>query len=183
MAKMKQIMIDVEVNGIIEANRTSFSERENDILRRLLLKTQVVPAKRKPQTPMVAATEVQTAQFGSRTMGQWQVKFGEVVLPASSLKEAYCNLLLIAHRSDTHFLERYSKLQSKARRYVARSGPSLYLNSPHLAKDHAAPLADGWFVDTNLSEGQVHMRVRSATKEAGLVYGRDVWIKQGDRLI
>jgi negative regulator of replication initiation len=179
MAKMKQIQIDIDVSRVIEANRYSFSEKENDILRRLLLTT----SKPTLASVMTNVTKLDAPQFGSRSRGHWQVKFGDAVVAANSLKDAYCNLLLLAHQSDDQFLERFSRLQGRARRYVARTGPNLYLKSPHLSKDHAAALTDGWFVDTNLSEEQVHIRARAAAREAGLPYGRDVWVKQGDRLI
>ena len=175
MAKLKQISIDVDVNRIIESHRESFSERENDILRRLLLG--------RIEHPASTVTKLDVAQFGERTTGLWQVKFGETIVGATSLKDAYCKLLVLAIEQNESFLERFSKHKGKSRYYVARKPEQLYTNSPHLAAKHALQLLPGWFVDTNLSETQVGTRARVAAREAGLFYGREAWIKNQSRLV
>jgi hypothetical protein len=179
MAKMKQIQIDIEVSRVIEANRGSFSEKENDILRRLLL---TAPARQKAPV-IVAVTQMDAPQFGSRSRGHWQVKLGTEIVAATSLKDAYCNLIRLAHEHDTGFLDRFSQQKAKTRYFVARRPEALYISSPHLAKDHALELVKGWFVDTNLSESQVSLRIRVAAREAGFAYGNDVWVKDRGRLI
>lgn len=175
MTRMKQIVIDVDVNRVIEANRSSFSEKENDILRRLLLER---------VSPEIArVTQLDVPKFGSRNRGHWQVKFGEEVASANSLKDAYCKLILLAYERDPAFLDRFSTHKGRMRRYVARDPKALYPSSPHLAKDHAIMLVPGWYLDGNLSETQVSARIRAAAREAGFAYGHTVWIKNGGRTI
>lgn len=179
MGRMKEIRIDVDVSRIIEANRNSFSESENDILKRIL-------HERRPEandSSISAVTQLDVPKFGTRSRGQWQVKFGEEIVSGANLKDAYCNLLRLAQQRDDRFLERFSTYKAKTRRYVARSGAGLYLSSPHLAKQHAIELFPGWFVDGNLSEEQVGKRARAAATAAGLAYGSDVWIKDRGRTI
>ncbi|MFM5884554.1 MAG: hypothetical protein ACKOQ3_04365 [Novosphingobium sp.] len=174
MTKLKQIGVDIDVSRVIETNRTSFSETENDILRRLLLGAESIAQ---------SATTHSLPDFGARNRGNWQVRINDDVVGASSLKDAYCKFLLVAKERNPRFLERLAAEKGKARRFVARHPEALYLTSPHLAKDHAIQLADGWFVDTNLSESQVQMRVRAAARILGLSYGSKAWIKEGNRLV
>lgn len=179
MPKMKQISIDVDVNRAIELNRVSLSERENDILRRMLIGGQSLAA-----SPAISpVTELDPQRFGSRQRGMWQAKLGDEVVGATSLKDAYCNLLKLAHQKDPEFLERLSSYKGKSRRYVARIASDLYGKSPHLAKNHALQLVPGWFVDTNLSESQVAQRAKAAAYVSQLAYGQDVWIKERGRTI
>lgn len=179
MARMKEILIDVEVNRVIEASRRSFAESENEILRRLLIEL--------PQQPgspaIVAVTQIEVPNFGSRGRGRWQVKFGEEAVSATNLKDAYCNLLRLADQRDKQFLQTFSAYKARTRRYVARNGRDLYLSAPHLAQQHAIELVPGWFVDGNLSTEQVAKRARAAALAAALFYGTDVWIKDGGRTI
>lgn len=175
MARLKQIGIDVEVNGIIEKNRRTFSESENEILRRLLkvdgaTGTRAAAARQGKQPP----SEPQTRQTGL-----WTVQILAERLPASNLKGAYKTLLLELRRREPSFFETFARERSRSRRFVARSPDNLYLASPELAKDHARPLADGWYFDTNLSTQQVAQRARIAARLCGLAYGRDVRILNG----
>lgn len=179
VARMKEIHIDVDVNRVIEANRTSFAEKENDILRRLLLE----PRGGAQTGSIYAVTQPEVPNYGSRSRGHWQVKFGDELVVGANLKDAYCYLLHLAHQRDSGFLQQFSTYKARSRRYVARSGPELYLNSPHLARQHAIELVPGWFVDGNLSEEQVGKRARAAALAAGLFYGTDVWIKDQGRTI
>lgn len=179
MARMKEIVIDVDVNRVIEANRVSFAEKENDILRRLLLERPI-----SVDGPSISAvTQLESPSFGSRQRGIWQVRLGDEVVAASNLKDAYCNLLRLGHERDALFLDRFSTYKAKTRRYVARRGVDLYLSSPHLAAKYAIELVPGWFVDGNLSEEQVGKRARAAALAIGLTYGTDVWIKDRGRTI
>lgn len=195
---MKQIAVDVDVNRVIEAARRSFAETPNDILRRILLGRSEPPAAPQapvapsdappsdaspPDAPLVAVTELDLPRFGQRAMGHWQARVADAVVGASSLREAYCRLLVLAHQHDPAFLGRFARLGSKARRFIARNPTDLYLKSPHLAKDHAVELVPGLFVDTNLSETQIAQRARAAARELGLHYGKDAWIREAMRTI
>jgi hypothetical protein len=172
MGKMKQIAIDVDVNRAIESNRLSFGESENDILRRMVLETTVTaPRPRKPSTRQV------------RQRGDWEVHLNGSTYDAANLKDAYCQLLGLLGKSDSAFFDRFATRQARARRFVARKPEALYLNSPHLAKDHASPLQGGWYVDTNLSTEQVAFRAREAADTAGLTYGTQVKITAAGQTI
>jgi negative regulator of replication initiation len=169
MSELKRIGIDVEVNAAIEAHRRSFSESENDILRRLLLDGLVKEAPRRGSAP--GGLE---AEPGERSTGRWTVEVQGERVAAANLKGAYRTLLLILAQREPDFLQRYAEESSRSRRFVARVPKDLYLATPELAKDHAKPLTDGWYFDTNLSTDQVARRIRIAARVCGLRYGSDV---------
>lgn len=175
MARMKQISIDVDVDKAIYANRNTHSESENDILRRMLL-SPTAPAPHK--NPMRIAPPQE-----SRHRGDWSVFLNGEEARTANMKGAYCALLRLLAEQDLQFLQRFSGLKSRTRRFVARDGASLFQSSPHLAKDHAAALTDGWFVDTNLSKTQVSARARAAAETAGLIYGSQVRITEAGQII
>ncbi len=168
MPRFKKVGIDVDVNGIIESHRRSFSESENDILRRLLLPMEngKTPGRADPAGPDLEERAV-------RARGRWTVLRGDRRIPAANLKEAYRAALLLLHEEFPEFLKRFGEEEARARRFVARSAVDLYLKSPALARHHAKPLVDGWFFDTNLSTDQVSRRVRIAARICGLRYGTE----------
>ena len=168
MPSLKQIGIDVDVNGAIEQARLSFAESENEILRRLLLKPRAVRAVIDAQAP--------TPQRQPRTRGLWTVELSGKRESAANLKDAYRLLLQRLAERFPDFLERFSHEKARSRRFVARNPLHLYGNAPHLVGKHAKPLVDGWFFDTNLSTVQVAQRVRIAARLCGLLYGKDLRI-------
>ncbi len=170
MPRLKQIGIDIDINGVIERHRRTFSETENDILRRLLL---LDSPKQAPRSPM---KDPQVAQAPVRQRGLWSVELHGERCPALNLKGAYRSLLLKLQNLDSAFLQRFSLEQSRSRRFVSRRPKELYLASPNLAEDHAELLIDGWYFDTNLSTEQVAKRIRVAARLCNLKYGRDVRI-------
>jgi AraC-like DNA-binding protein len=180
MVELKRIGIDLDVNRVIEAHRRSFEESENDILRRLLLAdaTEVDAT-----NGLSLVTDLDVASFGMRNRGFWQVAWDSKVVGATSLKDAYCQLLVMANTAVPNLLDRLASERARSRRYVARQPGDLYLSSPHLAKDHAIEVVPGWFVDLNLSEAQVAKRARVAARLAGLAYGSAVWIRNSGRTI
>jgi hypothetical protein len=177
MARMKQIGIDVDVNRAIEQSRLSFSESENDILRRLLLGE----AKRAPAPAVIRRNRQSEERIRGR--GLWSVELEGERFPAPNMKEAYRTLLLKLDERSPQFIDRFSAERSRSRRFVSRKPADLYDSSPHLAGDHAQPLKDGWYFDTNLSTEQVAKRARVAARVAGLSYGRDVKVMENLRLI
>lgn len=183
MKALKQIGIDVRVNAAIETHRQSFDESPNDILARILL------SQEPPETnggggvagssPAAGAREIydlpaMRTQAGERITGRWTVELLGQRVAVPNLKAAYRTLLLMLNDRDADFLRRFCEERARARRFVARSPRELYLSSPGLAKDHAKPLAEGWYFDTNLSTDQVARRVRIAARLCGLQYGRDI---------
>jgi hypothetical protein len=180
--RLKQIGIDVQVNAAIERERRSFSETENEILRRLLLGGSVAGAAAGHAFGNISAGEthgmppaapIQPVP-GERSTGRWTVEVQGERVAASNLKGAYRTLLLLLTDRFPLFLEKFARESSRSRRFVARAPADLYLASPVLAKQHAKPLADGWYFDTNLSTDQVARRVRIAARICGLRYGSDV---------
>lgn len=170
MPRLKQIGIDVDVNGLIEKSRRAFSETENDILRRLLL------GNTETRTRLNPNSHVEPVQAPVRQRGLWTVELKSERHPAPNLKGAYKTLLLELQKLDPTFLQRFSSEKSRSRRYVSRRPTELYLASPELAQDHARSLHDGWFFDTNLSTQQVSQRIRVAARLCGLTYGKDIRI-------
>lgn len=176
MAKFKQIGIDVEVSRAIEANRLSFSETENDILRRMMTgaRPQRLPSP-KFNPPILLQ--------GKRNRGAWSVVVNGEKSAAASLTSAYQTMLLSLAGQDSGFLEKFSARRARTRLFVARRPEALYGNSPHLAIDFAKPLTDGWYFDTNLSLQQIAQRARAAAEVSGLRYGVDLYIaKEGEAI-
>jgi hypothetical protein len=172
MARLKQIGIDVDVNGVIERSRRSFSETENEILRRLLLEHV-----QKPRP--VSIRKVTPDPASIRQRGLWVVDMKNERISAPNLKGAYKVFLLELQKLDSSFLERFSAERSRSRRFVSRQPDRLYMASPELAKDYAQPLGNGWYFDSNLSTQQVSKRIRVAARLCDLTYGKDVRILNG----
>ena len=176
MAKYKQIGIDVEVYRAIEANRVSFSESENDILRRMIVGSTTQRLRKGSVSESVFAQ-------GTRNRGSWTVTIAGKQTQVGSLSAAYQRLLLGLAERDTNFLERFSKIRGRTRRFVAKQPEALYENSVHLAADFAKPLIDGWYFDTNLSLQQIAQRAKAAAEVSGLRYGVEVMIAKDGELI
>ena len=175
MPRTKQISIDVEVSRVIESRRNSFAESENDILRRMLL-TPASPARQKVVAQITPARD-------SRRRGEWTITLDGTEFRAANMKDAYCTLLRKLAERDPQFLPKFSALKSRSRQFVAKDAVFLFRTSPHLAKDHATELTSGWFVDTNLSQQQVGLRVRAAAETANLKYGSQLMIAQSGQTI
>lgn len=163
----RRIEIDLDVHRAIERRRSSVTESENDILRRVL-------AGGSRRGRQVAAA-VGATPGARRARGSWSVELGGRRLPAANLKDAYRQLLCALAAAHPHFLEAFALEKERRRRFVAERPADLYGLSRHLAR-HAQRLADGWYYDTNLSEAQVAKRARIAARLCGLFYGQDVRI-------
>ncbi len=177
MPRLKQVGIDVDVHRVIEQARQSFSESENDILRRMLLGEKV--ERSKPPVQKAAAR----CDESVRSRGLWASEVKGERTPAANMKDAYRTLLLKLDELEPGFLDLFAKESSRSRRFVARKPADLYQSSPHLADKYAQLLKSGWFFDTNLSTEQVATRARIAARVAGLLYGRDVRLLENLREI
>jgi negative regulator of replication initiation len=173
-----QVGIDEEVRRLIERHRLSLTESENDILRRVL--PRVPPA---PPLPGALAAAASPPPRGTRRRGQWTVEVQGERIAVANLKAAYRALLEILHSRHPDFLAAFAEEKGRRRLFVARTPAQLYPASPHLAKRHAAPLASGWYFDTNVSTTQVARRARVAARLCGLRYGADVRILENLREI
>jgi hypothetical protein len=169
----RTIGIDVEVHRAIERGREALGESENDILRRLLL-----PARGRRAGPRAKAGPGTPRRLSGtpRSRGSWSVEMAGRRIPAANLKQAYRILLRELAVAHPHFLEAFAEEAGRGRRFVARTPAALYGRSPHLARRHAVPLADGWYFDSNLSAEQAAKRARIAARLCGLHYGSDVRI-------
>lgn len=174
MAELRQIGIDLDVHRVIEEQRRSFSESENDILRRMLLigrgREETVPPIARQAPP--ASSEPDEPR---RVRGNWALDYQGERIPAANLKDAYRLLLRLA-QGFPNFLEEFSRIGSRSRRFVAQTPHELYAQSPHLTAHHARILTDGWFYDTNLSTDQINQRSRIAARICGLHYGSEIAI-------
>lgn len=173
-AAFRRIEIDLAVHRAIERRRSSVSESENDILRRILAGS----SRRAAPLPRAAGAPA----GATRTRGSWSVQLGGGRLTAANLKDAYRRLLCELAAAHPHFLDEFAGEKERRRRFVARAPAALYEHSAHLVR-HAQPLVDGWFFDANLSETQIAKRARIAARLCGLFYGQDVRILDNFREI
>jgi len=179
---MRSIDIDLEVHRRIEAERCSLEESECAILRRLLgidgqTEADAEQAAFKPNPPQTIGTAL---AVGSRTTGQWSVRWENESYLARNLREAYLTALSKIAQHQPRSMDKLASEGSGRRRIVARSARELYPRSPHLA-DYLRnwhQLGE-WYVDLNLSRAQAAKRIRRACAFAGLRYGDRLVIKDG----
>jgi len=170
MEGQRRIGIDIDVHRAIERGRRSLDESENDILRRLLLSA------RSPAIRRGSGRSARVPRAEPRRRGLWTVEIHGRKRPAANLKHAYRELLCVMAAAYPHFLEAFAEEKARGRRFLARSPGALYERSPHLARDHAELLTEGWYFDSNLSAEQVGRRARIAARLCGLHYGSEVRI-------
>jgi hypothetical protein len=91
---MKQIEIDLDVSREIEVARLSFSETENDILRRLL----------RIGWSEGSSVSRPEEQIGQRSTGTFSFTYKRERFREASLKTAYKRLLLLIHADNSDFL-------------------------------------------------------------------------------
>jgi len=151
----RTIDIDLEVNKVIEANRQSFAETENDILRRMLrIDAAILSPPPKVRSP--------------RSSGAYSTMIGNRAVEANSLKELLRRTILVLEAAAPGFVERLGeKSTAKGRRIVARGAAQLYPRSPQLA-EYAERLAGDWWYDTNVGRRQVAAYLRLFAEMAGL---------------
>ena len=177
MNELRQIAVDVDVHRLIEQNRASFGESENDILRRLLLSGADGVERRG------GSSRTTTRKSGTRSRGNWSVVIGADRFPAANLKDAYYIFLRQLAERVPGFIEAFAQERSGSRLFVAQTPQHLYPTAPHLVRDFACTLVDGWYYDSNLSSAQVARRARIAARICGLHYGADVKILDNFREI
>jgi hypothetical protein len=96
---------------------------------------------------------------------------------APTAKDAFLAILRTLAAEDGTFCPRLAGLvEKRERRHVARSPEQVHPRRPDLRR-HTAPIAAGWFVNTNISNRQKAMILRAACEAAGLVFGRDLQIE------
>ena len=168
----RTIAIDLDVHRAIERARLGLGESENDILRRLLL----LGRKRRSGLAPGGDGGAPRRAGGPRGRGLWTVEIAgrRIPPPTSRPPGGSC---CASSRLPTAFPRRVRAAETgRGRRFVRARAAALYPRSPHLARRHAEPLIEGWFVDGNVSADQVARRARIAARLCGLHYGADVRI-------
>jgi hypothetical protein len=97
----------------------------------------------------------------------------------ANAKEAMVFILRELSKRDPSFLERCSRhpdAQGTRRRYIARSAEDLYPGREDL-QEYKEALPGGWFVATNINNGQKITIIQLAADVAGLAFGRDIKVQ------
>ncbi len=172
MSGLQGISISLATYKAIEAQRISFNETHDVIIRRALAER--TSRRRMPHE----RRESKVACIG-RKRGNMTVQIAGQSRAVLNLKDAYLVILSALVRHKASLFQLLSVEGTLQRRWIAASPHALYITSPHLADDFAHEIAPNWFVDTNVSRGQIISRLTTACTLAGYKYGRDVMITEG----
>jgi hypothetical protein len=166
---MAQISVSLSTWKALEAQRLSFHEDHDAIIRRVLVtkKSNVTRTVLRPDIPV------------QRRRGNMSVEVGGRITPVANLKAAYITILSQLVKIRPSLFQQLLKEGSRRRRWIATRAEELFPLSPHLARDHAHQIAPNWFVDTNLSKAQIEARLSTASKIAGHGFGETVKIVEG----
>ena len=172
MSGLQAVSISLSTYKAIEAQRLSFSESHDAIIRRALSER---TSKRRP-APVRSMNAIRGA--GRRRGNIKVVLFGRAQ-SVMNLKDAYlvCLTALVRHKASLFQL--LAVEGTERRRWIASSAEALFVTSPHLASDHAHGIAPNWFVDTNVSRAQIMSRLTTACLLAGVRFGEAVSIVEG----
>lgn len=168
MGGMTQIEVTLATYKAIEAARLSFSESHDEIVRR------VMASRRIPRT----SDGRRQSLPATRRRGNISVQLFGRCVDVANLKGGYIAILNSLARHKPSLFELLSHQGTRRRRWIARDAAGLYLESPHLAEDHALAIGGDWFIDTNLSRKQIEQRLAVAAKLSGYRYGEDVSITE-----
>jgi len=172
MSGATSISVSLATYKAIEAQRLSFLESHDAIIRRAL-------AERHGRPGQTAARLALAARGAPRRRGAISVEMFGKVQPAMNLKDAYLVILAALVRHKASLLQLLATEGTLRRRWVARSPAALFVTAPHLAGEHAHQIAPDWFVDTNVSRAQIHARLTRACAIAGYRFGEDVRLVEG----
>ncbi len=172
MSALQAVSVSLTTYKAIEAQRMTFSESHDAIIRRALSE------RTSKQRPMVAPRASPVHGAGRRRGNCKLMLFGRVQ-PALNLKDAYLSALTALVRNKASLFQLLSIEGTERRRWIAPSPEALFVTSPHLASDHAHAIAPNWFVDTNVSRAQIIGRLTVACHLAGYQYGKDIAIIEG----
>jgi hypothetical protein len=172
MSGMAEITISLDTFKALEASRLSFTETHDDIIRRM-----TSAAKSRSRAPLRQASRA-TPPARRRRGDVKLTMFGRETAVAS-LKYGYVAALQGLARHKPALFEILSQRGTIKRKWAAREAEALFPGSPHLARDHAHPVAGEWLIDTNLSRAQIEARLAVACHAAGYRYGEDVLLSAG----
>ncbi len=169
MAGQAQIAVSLATWKALEAQRLSFDEDHDTIIRRALL---VRANQKRSLVQFAGRAEVRT----SRRRGNLSIAVKGRTTPVANLKDAYISALGQLVKIRPSLFQQLLAEGNQRRRWIALSAEALFPLSPHLARQHAHPIATNWFVDTNLSRAQIETRLTRAAEIAGLAFGDSVSI-------
>jgi hypothetical protein len=166
MSGMAQISVSLSTWKALEAQRLSFQEDHDAIIRRVLVTKKANPlrAALRPDLPV------------QRRRGNLLVEVAGRTTPVANLKDGYITILSQLVKIRPSLFQQLLKEGSQRRRWIATRAEALFPLSPHLSRDHAHQIAPTWFVDTNLSKAQIDTRLLKACEIAGLGFGKNVQI-------
>ena len=172
MSGIQAVSISLATYKAIEAQRLSFSESHDVIIRRALSER---TSKRRPQP----GRSTGSIHGGARRRGNCRVIVLGKAEKVMNLKDAYLTILIALVRHKASLFQLLAFEGTERRRWIAPSAEALFITSPHLASDHAHQIAPSWFVDTNVSRAQIISRLTTACQLAGVRYGEQVSILEG----
>jgi hypothetical protein len=172
MSGLQPVTISLATYKAIEAQRLSFSESHDAIIRRALSER---TSKRRP----AAGRSMELIRGAGRRRGNCRIIVLGKAEAVMNLKDAYLTILTALVRHKASLFQLLAFEGTERRRWVAPSAEALFMTSPHLAADHAHEIAPNWFVDTNVSRAQIISRLTVACRLAGYNYGQDVTVLEG----
>ena len=92
---------------------------------------------------------------------------------ASSYADMLIQVLREIALKDHGFLERFSRIRARKRRYVARNQQDLYQDRPDLGNRFSSSVVDGWWVGTNYNRKEILSILEKVCKTANIEYGID----------
>jgi hypothetical protein len=172
MTGLAHISLSLATYKAIEAQRLSFGETHDAIIRRAL-------AERSTKRARTAGRAALLARGAPRRRGRVQVSLFGREQEVFNLRDAYLVIVTALVRHKANLLHLLSLEGSERRRWVARSPEALFVTAPHLASEHAHQLSPDWYIDTNVSRVQIVARLTVAARLAGYAYGEDVRVIEG----
>ena len=172
MSGLQPVSISLATYKAIEAQRLTFSESHDSIIRRALSER---TSKRRP----VATRPTDAIRGAARRRGDINVILFGRAQSVMNLKDAYLVILAALVRHKASLFQLLAVEGTERRRWIATSAEALFVTSPHLASDHAHEIAPNWFVDTNVSRAQIISRLTTACLLAGVRFGEDISIIEG----
>jgi len=108
----------------------------------------------------------------TRRSGEYWFEIRGKRTECSSLKNLLAEGLLALEGLRPGTLDSLSRVKGRSRRIVAREANHLF-DKPHLVKDYAERLQDGWYFGTNNSARETNVWLNRAAECAGLKFGEE----------
>jgi hypothetical protein len=172
MSSLQSVAISLATYKAIEAQRLSFTESHDAIIRRAL-------AERSMRRISTANRMAQISRGQPRRRGNTRVRLFGHVQDVMNLKDAYLVILSALVRRKSSLFALLAAEGSARRRWVGPNAEALFVTAPHLATQHAHEIAPNWFIDTNVSRAQIIARLTVAARLADCRFGEDIAILEG----